>query len=311
MDSLADAQSKHTVTSGILRMTRELPVLLADSGRRWVSDACYRLGASLSYFAVFSMFPLVLLSLSALGFSLRGDDTVRQRLLGSVAGTSPELRALLDQTLASLQAHSMAGSVGAAVGLLALLVGASGVFSELEFALNTVWKVESKGAESLEANVVDAVRSKALSFAIVAVVAVALLVSVAIGTALQAARGEATQGGAARGMWQAVEFVASVALLTGLFALVYRVVPQAEVAWRDATGGAFVSSLLLATLKGLIAWYLAHVGRYAAYGAVGGVLVLLAWIYVASLVVLYGAEFSRVCAESHGTVIPVARRFDG
>jgi membrane protein len=282
-------------------MAQELAGMLRDSGERWVSDACYRLGASLSYFALFSLFPLLLLSLSALGFSLRGDDAIREWLLSSVAGTSPELRGLLDQTLQSMQAHTTAGGIGAAIGLVALLVGASSVFSELESALNVIWKVESKGAKGIMADVVGALRSKALSFAVVVGVAVALLASLAVGTALQAVGEATTQAGAARVTWQALELVASVALLTGLFASLYRVVPQADVPWSDVVGGAFVASFLLVALKGLLAWYLAHVGRYAAYGAVGGVLMLLTWIYVASLIVLYGAEFCRVYAERHGS----------
>ena len=120
--------------------------------------------------------------------------------------------------------------------------------------------------------------------------------------------GEATtHTGVARIVWQTVELIASVAFLTGLFASLYRVVPQTDVRWGDVFGGAFLASLLLIALKGLLAFYLARVGEYAAYGAVGGVLVLLTWIYVASLIVLYGAEFCCAYAERrHATSIPKA-----
>jgi membrane protein len=94
----------------------------------------------------------------------------------------------------------------------------------------------------------------------------------------------------------------SVGFLTLLFATIYRVVPKAKVAWRDVFGAALITSLLFAALKMLLAWYLSHLGSYAAYGAVGAVLGLLTWIYVASLVLLYGAEFSRVHAERFGSL---------
>lgn len=98
-----------------------------------------------------------------------------------------------------------------------------------------------------------------------------------------------------------VEATGSIGFLALLLAAIYRVVPQASVAWRDVLGAALLTSLLLRVLEGLIAWYLAHLSSYAAYGAVGGILGLLTWIYVASLVLFYGAEFGCVYAERFGS----------
>jgi membrane protein len=295
-------ESTHSPGSDVLRVIEDFAKLAKDAGTRWADDACYRLGASLSYYTLFSIFPLLLLSVTAVGFLLGGDDTARQRLLSTIAIPSPEFRALLDQTLQSMQTHRTARGVGAAIGFLALFVGASGAFSELESSLDFIWRVEAKETKGIWQTVFGAVKSKALSFAVVIGAAIALLASLAISTGLQAVGSTEADEAAAKTMWWLFEVGASFVFLTGLFAAVYRIVPQTNVKWGDVLGGAFVTSLLFAGLKGLLAWYLAHIGSYAAYGAVGGVLGLLTWIYVASIILLYGAEFCRVYAERFGSL---------
>jgi membrane protein len=293
--------------SGLWQIAKDFTALAKDSGERWVDDACYRLGASLAYYALFSIFPLLLLSVTAIGF-LCGDDAARQKILSSIGSPSPEFRTLFDQTLQSMQTHRTARGVGAMVGFLALFIGASGVFSELESSLDFIWRVESKPARSIWVTIRQAVMSKAVAFAVVIGAAIALLASLGISTALQAVGSVAAAGGSAGAtVWELVEIGASLVFLAGLFAAIYRTVPQTHIAWRDVVGGAFVASFLFAGLKGLLAWYLAHIGNYAAYGAVGGVLGLLTWIYVASLIVLYGAEFCRVYAERYGSVARASR----
>ncbi|MGD0674128.1 MAG: YihY/virulence factor BrkB family protein [Polyangiaceae bacterium] len=276
--------------------------LAIDAGTRWAGDACYRLGASLAYYALFALFPLLLLAVTAVGFFLSGDNAARQEILNSVASETPGFRALLGQTLESMQTHRTARGIGAIVGSLALVAGASGFFSELEWSFDVIWRVETRPSKGLWATLLSGLKSKALSFAVVVGAAFALLASLAIGTALQAIGRAAIDRGAAETFWQLVEALASFAFLTGLFATMYRIVPQANVKWRDVLGGALVTSLLFTGLKWLLAWYFAHVSSYAAYGAVGAVLGLLTWIYVATLIILYGAEWSRVYAERFGSL---------
>src|SRR5580692_7504253 len=115
-----------------MKSARPLFGLLKDAGVRWSDDQCYRLGASLSYYAVFSIFPLLLLCVTAVGYVMGHDESVRDRLLDYVSRSgAPEMRPLLDQTLTSMQTHETARGVGALVGVVTLLFGASGVFSEL------------------------------------------------------------------------------------------------------------------------------------------------------------------------------------
>lgn len=285
-----------------LESVRALGSLLKDAGARWQGDACYRLGASLAYYALFSLFPLALLSLTAVGFVLGSDADVRQKLITYVGGAaSPETRAILDQTLQSMQLHRTARGVGALVGAVTLLLGASGVFSELQASLNFIWRAQSTKQSGLWSSILVTLRAKAFSFAVVVVAATALLASLVVGTALTSAALPATSF-AGGDLWRILEATGSLGFVALLLMAVYRMVPQAPVGWRDVLGAGLLTSLLLWILKWLLAWYLAHLTSYAAYGAVGGVLGLMTWIYLASLVLFYGAEFGRVYAERFGSL---------
>jgi membrane protein len=296
----------------LLGTLKDVGGLFKDSGERWVDDACYRLGASLAFYALFSLFPLLLLAVSIIGFFLGSDSAVREKVLGSVANaTSPEFRVLLDQTLESMQSHQTARGIGAAVGIVTLFFGASGVFSELHSTLNLIWRVKARASKGIWLTVVNAVKDKAISFAVVIGAAVAVIVSLIVSTALSALGATAPGAIGNALLWQAVEMVTSIAFLTVLFAAMFRMLPRTEVQWRDVAGGAGLTALLLALLKRLLAFYLAHLGSYAAYGAVGAVLGLLTWIYLASLFLFYGAEFSRVYAERFGSLAKDKQPGDG
>ena len=279
-----------------LKMAMEV---LGATAHRWVDDRCYRLAASLAYYAIFSLFPLLLLAVTVLGYALGEGSTTRNELLDSLTGAtgSPAVRALLDQTLSSMQAHRTARGVGAVVGLATLAFGASGVFSELSTSLDAIWRVKGGTDETTWQSVLAFLRDKALSLMLVGVTGVLLLGSLVVSTMLAAAT---PLGG--RLPWSTLELVASMLLLTLILATLFRVVPRAPVTWRDVLVGAFVAALLLTVLKRSMAWYLAHLGSYAAYGAVGAVLGLLLLIYVSSLVMFFGAELTRVFAERFGSL---------
>jgi membrane protein len=279
-------------------LMRTVAGLLEEAAARWVNDRCYRLGASLAYYAIFSIFPLLLLSITVLGYALGEGPTTRAALLDSVTGVGGSLavRALLDETLVSMQEHRTARGVGAVVGLATLLFGASGVFSELSTSLNTIWRVEEPTDQSAWQSVVGFLRDKALSFAVVGLAGLLLVASLALSTALS------TAGHAVRALlWAPIDWGASVLFLTIAIAGIFRALPRTRVTWRDVLGGALVAALLLAVLKWLMAWYLAHVGGYAAYGAVGAVLGLLLLIYVSGLIVFFGAELASVFSERFGS----------
>jgi len=285
-----------------LHSTKRFFELFGEAASAWVDDECYRRGASLSYYAVFSLFPLLLLCVTAVGFVMGHDDSLRDRLLDYIARSgAPEVRPLLDETLTSMQKHETARGVGAAVGLVTIFLGASGVFSELEAALNVIWRVKEPGGLSMGRTIVRAIEDKGLSFLVVIGASVALLLSLFLSTGLSLLGSTTEQLGLRPAMWIGIEALASIGLLTLFFAMMFRMIPRTDVAWRDVWAGALLTATLFTALKRLLGWYFGHLGSYAAYGAVGGFLGLLAWIYFASLILLFGAEFSHAHGrERHG-----------
>lgn len=262
-----------------------------EAGLRWADDACYRLAASLAYYALFSLFPLLLIAVSLLGAITHGDVTSRRTIVGWIgASSSNDVRAVVDATLASLELHQTARGVSEVIGVVTLVFGASAVFSELESALDTIWRSPPRVERTAWQTLLQAARDKAFAALVALLAAAGVFVTLAASTALSVI-GRAA-GASSSIPWLALETLASLTVMTLLFAALFRVVPRRPIAWRDVLGGAFVAALLLTGLKRLLAWYLSHVASYAAYGAVGAVLALLSWIYVASLLLFYGAEFA-------------------
>jgi membrane protein len=273
--------------------SRAIGAILRTAAARWLSDRCDRLGAALAFYAIFSLFPLLLLSVTALGYVIGQEASTQAELAGRVTAVtgSTAVRSLVEDTLASMQAHRTARGVGSVIGLVTLFFGASAAFYELTSSINAIWSVRRIETSRLEHSVLAFVRDKLLSFLLVVASGIVLLVWLVLGTALSAFQ----ESGALQ--WVSLEPIASMVLVAFTLAALYRVLPRAPVAWGDVVGGAVVAAALLTMLRHLLASYLAHVGSYAAYGVVGGVLALLIAIYLSSLAVFFGAEVARVQAE--------------
>jgi len=288
--------------SAALDATRNVASLLREAARRWGADGCDRMGAALSCYGLFSLFPLALLSVTSVGWLL-GDDPGRREAILALFDTTgtPALRSLLDDTLVNMQSRHTSG-LGTVVGLATLLFGASSAFSELDDALNAIWKVPPTPWSGVRAYVFAQAKGKAVAFALALAMALVLLVSLAASTAL-AALGTAVNGVLpVAPFWRSAEFVVSLALSTLVLASLFRFVPRARVAWRDVLWSALATAVLSSVLKKLLAYYLVHVASYAAYGVVGAMLGLLLWIYATSLLLYYGAQVTRVYAERYGSL---------
>jgi membrane protein len=284
-----------------MKWLRRVGQLFTDAGSAFLEDHCWRRSASLSYCAVFSIFPLLLLCVVALGFVLGDDDSTRRRLVASFSdAVTPASRSLIDDTLHSLQTHRTVRGVGAAVGIVTLLFGASGVFAELESSLDSIWRVPEEKHESTFRAILSALRSRAFSFLAVIGAALVLLVSLGLSTALASMTGRAAHEDSGAWLWRAVEMVSSLVLQAALIATLFRVIPHVKLRWRDVLAGAVVTSIGLALSKVVFGLYLTHLGGYAAYGAVGMVLALLLWIYIAAMVVFYGAEVCHAYTRLFG-----------
>lgn len=254
------------------------------------------MGAALSFYAIFSLFPLLLLCTTVVGIALGNDQASHDRLLDFVLSggmRSPELRELLSETLDDMQKQSAARGVGAAIGALGLLLGASGVFGELDTALNRVWRVKTPPLKGFKAIAIGLLHDKLLSFALVAFACLAVIAMFVASVLVS------TLGSRIADHFYATEIItlaspfAMAAVVLALTTALFMILPHRKIRVRDAFAGAAITALLLLVLRLAFALYLSMFTGYAAYGAVGALLALVTWIYLASIFLLYGAEFSR------------------
>jgi len=275
-------------------------VLLKSSFANWFNANTPRLGAALAYYTVLSLAPLLIVVVGIAGMVF-GRQAAEGQIVWQIEGLVGHRAAEAVQGMVRQAFAPEAGLVAAIVGVVVLLFGASGVFMELRGSLNTVWGVETSG--SLWA----LIRERFFSFAMVLAIGFLLLVSLVVSTALAAA-------GKFLGAWLPVSapllelanLALSFVVTTVLFALLYKVVPEAPIAWRDVWIGAAVTALLFSVGKLVIGLYLGRASIGSAYGAAGSVVVILVWVYYSAQVFFLGAGFTRAFAERHGSRAPAA-----
>jgi membrane protein len=273
--------------------------LLKATVVEWIDDNAARVAASLAFYTLLSMAPLVLLSIALVGF-LMGEDTAQSRILsevGSVIG--PQAAGALSAVVTSAH-RSDSGVLSSVIGIGVLLVGASGVFGELQYALDTIWGVKPRPGRGI----LGVIKDRLFSFSMVIAVAFVLLVSLVISTVLSAVGrvvADALPGGAF--LWQALNMIVSLGVITAVFAIIFKVVPDIEIRWRDVWVGAFVTAVLFSAGKYLLGLYLGTSTVASSYGAAGSVVALVVWVYYSSQLVFLGAEFTQVFARRFGVQI--------
>lgn len=273
--------------------------ILKDTGMEWYEDDAPRLAASLAYYTLLSTAPLSLLCVSVVGFVF-GEKAAQGQIvdqIGSVVG--PEAAVAIQSVI--LNAHrSDAGVISTIAGVTLLLIGASGAFGELQSALNTMWDVKPKPGRGF----MGFARDRFLSFTMVLGVAFMLLVSLIVSAAL-AALGRVLAGSLPGGevLWQSLNFLFSFAVITGLFAMIFKVIPDATIRWRDVTVGAAVTALLFTIGKLLLGLYLGKSTVASTYGTAGSVVAFVVWVYYASQILFLGAEFTQVYTRALGQQI--------
>jgi membrane protein len=256
------------------------------------------MGAALAYYTLFSLAPLLLISISLAGLVF-GEDAARGEILGQMAGlVGTDSARLIESMLVALN-RPAAGVGGTLFGAATLFIGATTVFAELQDALDRIWRAPPRPAG---AGWWGVVRSRLLSFGMVLAVGFLLLVSL-IASAALAAFGK-WWGGSFTSLTlvaQTVDAALGFAFVTAVFVAIYKWMPRATVAWRDVWIGAVISALLFTLGKGLIALYIGRSGVASIFGAAASVVVMLVWIYYSAQIFLLGAEFTRVYAHRHGS----------
>lgn len=273
--------------------------ILKETGRDWSKDDATRLAAALAYYTVLSLAPLLVVAVSVAGLVF-GEEAARGQIadqLSSVVG--PQAGEGI-QTLLSNAKSPEDGMLGSIVGVVVLFFGASGVFGELQASMNEIWKVEPKAGMG----VLGFLRARFFSFSMVLGVAFLLLVSLLLSALLAGIGGafsHALPGGA--WLWEAVNFVVTLAVITVLFALIFKVVPDVKIQWKDVWIGAAVTALLFSIGKFGLALYLGRASVASPYGAAGSLIVLVIWVYYAAQILFMGAEFTQVYARHRGSRI--------
>jgi len=271
--------------------------LLKQTYSDWSEDKGPRLGAALAYYAIFSIPPLMMIALAAIGLVYSGN--IAERVQGEVSkliGTDAAKTLMTGVQLKGQKGGWIAGLVG--IGILSF--GASGVFTELQDALNTVWKVKPK-----EEGVKGLLRGRFTAFTMVLGTCFLLLVSLVISSivsAMSAGFSAWFPGGAAVG--HVLENGASFVVIALLFAMIFKILPDVKIGWRQVWLGAVVTALAFTIGKFLIGMYIGKGSVGSGYGAAGSIVVLITWIYYSAQILYFGAEFTQVWAKRHG--VPVA-----
>jgi membrane protein len=275
--------------------------LVKAAARASSEDKVPMMGAALAYYTAFSIAPILVIAIGVVGivFGERGGTGVFDTIRGLIGDNGAlAIQSMVDG--AASKPH--AGVVATAVGIVTLLVGASGVFGQLQEALNVIWKVTLKPTAGWGVTL----RRRLLSFGMVGVIAFLLLVSLVVSAGLSAA-GKLFMGALPGGeaVWQAVNAIVSFGVISALFALIFKVLPDVKLPWRVAWTGGLWTSLLFSAGKLVIGLYLGKSGVASTYGAAGSVIVLLLWVYYSSQILLFGAELTRAQVERSGLrVVP-------
>lgn len=263
---------------------------------RWNEVEGLRLGAAFSFYAIFSIFPLLLVSVTVVGFLVGSDQTARVRLLSALSTPHSPIREVLDRTLAAMQASQSERGLSAIVGLGTLLVSASGAAVELHFAINRIWRVPPREPHGVVAIVRVFLLERLAGFAMIGGVAVTLLASLVVSAIIGVVTTTAHVDGLFRiGRW--TERLVSFTLMATVVSAAFHLVPRTRPAWWRVVPGGIVTAALLNVLKSGFAIYLARIPSFSAYGLVGSVLALVTWIYASSQVFLFGATLTSVMSE--------------
>jgi membrane protein len=276
-------------------------LLLKTTATQWINDKCPQTGAALAYFTVFSLAPLVLVLLAVFGLFF-GSEHARDKIIEQLQYMVDPSGIKVIKDIAASAAKPQSGVLATVIGLVVGLFGASGVFGQLQDALNTIWGVKAKPGAGLW----GFLRARFLSFAMVAGVCFLLLVSLTVESVL---RGLSTYlqnllpGGHILALL--LFLVLDIGVVIVLFAMIFRYLPDVKIAWRDVWVGASLTALLFVIGKFILGLYLGSGAAGSAYGAASSLITLLLWVYYSAQILLFGAEFTQVYANTYGSqVVP-------
>lgn len=289
----------------LLTSPKAMFALLRDTVKAWQADKASRLAAALAYYTIFSMAPLLVLGVSVLSLAM-GREEARANITSQIASLAGPAAAAGVETIAGVDEGSpfTGGSIWLTIlSAGTLLLGASGVFGQVQDALNTIWGITARPDEGIMA----LVRNRFLAFTMILVIGFLLVVSLILSAVLGFFTNRISERIPEVAIFLPfIDFAVSFAITTLLFALIYRLLPSVKIAWRDVWIGAAITSLLFNLGKILIGLYLGRSDVGSAFGAAGSLVVVLVWIYYSAQIFLLGAEFTFVYANQYGSRVQPA-----
>lgn len=267
--------------------------LIRETFDEWNKDNAARLSAALAYYTVFSLAPLLIVVIAVAGLAF-GREAASGQIFAQIQGLIGANGAKLIEDMVANASKPAEGILATVIGVVTLLLGASGVFGELQGSLNDIWNVKAKPQNG----VMGFLRSRFFSFSMVLVTGFLLLVSLIFG-AMSAAAARFVGGVSVVG--EIINFILGVVMTTVLFALIFKYLPNVRLAWRDVWTGAFITSLLFNVGRLLIGLYLGQGSVASAYGAAGSLVIILLWVYYSAQILFFGAEFTQVFARRNGS----------
>ena len=278
-------------------MGRQLWSLLGIAARAWWNDRAMSLGAAIAFFTIFSLAPMLLAVVAVSGLAF-GREAAQGAIVGEFGGLVGQDAARTVEGMIASAGNIESGIIGTTVGVATFLVLVTGAIIELQDDLNIIWKVKAPASYG----VAEFVRVRLLSLGLVLGFGFLLLVSLVIDAGLAAVGSylEASFSGATV-LLQLLNAVIAFAIAVALFAMIFKILPDVELTWRDVAAGALVTGALFTGGKVLIGWYLGSSNVASSYGAAASLITILLWIYYSSLILLYGAEFTKAYAESQGS----------
>ena len=279
---------------------RDAGSLVKDAGSKFLEDKGPRLGAALAFYTVLSLSPLLLVCVAIAGLAF-GEEAARGQIVEQMRDVVGQEGAVVIEQLVARSAATSGKGLMAAVGFVLLFFGASGVFVELQAALNTIWQVPGKKASG---GIWGMIRGRLLSFSLVCGLIFLLLASLVV-SALLSGLSDRIAGWmpGMTALAEVLNFLVTLAILTLLFAMIFQWLPETDLAWSDVWVGAFATAVLFSIGKYLIGLYLGTAAVGSAYGAAGAFVVLLVWIYYSTQIMLIGAEITFLYAQRFGSGI--------
>ncbi len=278
-------------------------LLFKDTFTEWNKDHAPRLGAALAYYTVFSLGPLLLIIIAILGL-IFGTSAAQNQIMSQIQGLVGTEGARFIQDAITSAAKPRTSIIATVIGIATLLLGAIGVFGALQDALNAIWHVTPKPNRGIRGMIKD----RLLSFSMVLVVGFLLLVSLVVSAALAALFtyfGNLVPMSAQ--VAEGVNFFVSFGVITVLFAMIFKYLPDAVIPWSNVWIGAALTSLLFVIGKFILGFYLGSTSIGSSYGAAGSLVIVLVWIYYSAQILFFGAEFTKAFAQRYGEGIVPAQ----